>query len=193
MSPAREREEKKKGSLLVVIDDKGLDFTVLEGGTPTCRIVNLVSAATLTARDEDVVMAIVDVGNDTVTLVHSRADRREIRMLEALATGEAELVDLGPVDEATASIASVLLKPIVEGARIAAITTGCDVHGDGSDGATGRADGVGRTCSKTILAPTAVALKPFWDASHTVASIIGSRHSCNKASNNNNSNKTHNG
>jgi len=182
----------KKNLLLLVIDNKGSDFAVPKGGATASRIMNIVSAATLAAGKKNVVMAIVDITNDTIALVKRRADGVVRGVLKAVEGGEAKVIRLCPVDEASTCIATVVLQPLVERAGVATIAKRSKIHGDRSDGTTGRADGVGSASSKTVAAPTTIALKPAWRTRDNVfAGIIGCRDSNNNASQSNNTNKTH--
>jgi len=172
-----------------VVDDEDFNLAVAEGITDTGRIIDIVVVATITASDEDVVVTVVDISNDTVTSINTIANSAIIGGLHALIGAVAQIVRLGPVDEAAACIATVVTEPGVEDARIAIIATVGKIHGDGGDGATRLADGV-RAGAEVIITPGLTALVPHRriDAAD---GRVGGRSNNNNTSKSKNRNKTH--
>jgi len=155
-----------------MIDNESDNLIVSEAGTTASRIVNVVVAITVAAGDEDVVTTIVHIGDDTVALIDRPADSVISGVLETVEVSEAEVIRLGPVDEAAACIATVVTEVGVESARVATIATIGHEHRDGGDGATSSANGV-RASTQLIIAPGGTALSPVRGID-TTNSVVGS-------------------
>jgi len=144
-----------------MVDGEADDTAVLESVLTLCGIVHVVSAASRAASDKHEVVTIVDVGDDTVTLVEAIADFLESGLLPAGVRALDKAARLVPDNVATAGIATIASQPLVQSAWIAAVATASDEHSGGGHGTTGRANGVGGACSKLITSPAAVALVPL--------------------------------
>jgi len=140
-----------------VIDNKDDNLVVAEGVTDTSRIVDIVVVVTIAASDKDVVVTVVDISNDTVTSINTITNSAIIGVLHALEFAEAQIVRLGPVDEAATCITTIVTKPGIEDTRIATIATISKVHRNRGDGATSRADGIGAS-TEVIVTPGFTAL-----------------------------------
>ena len=173
-----------------MVDDKDRDLTVREGRAAARRVVHVVHVVARAAGDEHVVATAVHVRDKTVATVDRGAHSRVGGVLLAVEVGEAQVVRLGPVDEAAARIAAVVAQPRVEGAGVATVAAVRHEHGNRRDRAAALADGV-RARAETVVAPRRAALPPRGrvDANHSV--VVAGSSDGSDARNSDQSQETH--
>jgi len=143
-----------------VVDEEADDRAVRELVGALCGVVGVVDVVASAGGDKDVVVATVDIGDETVAGIDRGADSGVRGVLGRDEGDAAETVGGSPVDVAAASIAAVVGEPGVHLAGIATPATSSTVHRDRGDGTAGTADGGARAGAKTVATPLGVALAP---------------------------------
>jgi len=123
------------------------------------RIIDVVDVVASARGGKNIVTAVLNVEDDTVTSVDAVASLLISGVLGRLELEAADAVHGTPVDKAAAGIAAVVAEPGVHDAGIATPAAIGTVHGDGGDGTASTADGVAAS-AELVAAPLGVALAP---------------------------------